>query len=602
MADQHGTEPQIPDPSELSKSMAEIAEKSQRLVTDFLARQKGGMNIGTADPLNVGSAFLEMTTRMMTDPARLATAQMNLWKDYLSLWQNTAARMMGGEPANLIEPERDDRRFKDDAWQENELFNFIKQSYLLTSRWLQTTVNDVDGLDDRTAKKVDFYTKQFVDAVSPTNFVMTNPEVLRATVETRGENLVNGLKNLLEDLEAGNGQLRIKMTDVEAFKVGENIATTPGKVIYRNDMMELIQFTPTTDKVHKTPLLVIPPWINKFYIMDLRPKNSFLKWAVDQGHTVFCMSWVNPDEKHAQKGFTDYMLDGPVKAMDLVQEATGVEGVNMLGYCLGGTLLACTLAYLKAKGDTRCKSATYFTTMLDFSKPGDLGIFTDEETVSSLEEKMAERGYLEGSEMAGTFNMMRANDLIWSFVVNNYLLGKDPFPFDLLFWNSDSTRMPAAMHSYYLRKFYMENKLKDPGGITLDGVPIDLRTIETPSYMISAREDHIAPWDSTYAGTQLFSGPVRFVLAASGHIAGVINPPAANKYCHWINDHKVDRQPADPQDWLKESSQHDGSWWTDWGKWVRKFAGPKTTEPRQPEDSGFEILCDAPGEYVRTRV
>ena len=352
-----------------------------------------------------------------------------------------------------------DRRFRDAAWDNNTLFDYIKQSYLLTARWLQNTVREVEGIDARTARKVDFYTRQFVDALAPSNFVMTNPEVLRATIESRGENLLQGLKNLLDDLERGKGRLAIKMTDMNAFRIGENIAVTPGKVVFQNDLIQLIQYTPTTEKVQRRPLLIMPPWINKFYILDLRPNNSFIRWAVEQGHTVFVISWVNPDQHLAAKTFADYMREGPLAALDAIEMATGEREANVIGYCLGGTLLACTLAYMAAKRDSRIKSATFLVTMVDFAEAGELSVFIDEEQLSSLEERMNAKGYLEGRDMATTFNMLRANDLIWSFVVNNYLLGKSPFPFDLLYWNADSTRMPAAMHSFYLRNMYQENLL-----------------------------------------------------------------------------------------------------------------------------------------------
>jgi polyhydroxyalkanoate synthase len=595
-----------PDPEVVGSAVADIAERSQRLVAEFLKRHaENGPVAPQFDPMNIGQAFLDMTTKMMSDPARMMQAQMTLWQDYLNLWQRTAERMMGGDGDPVVEPERGDRRFKDDAWSENQMFDFIKQSYLLTSRWMQETVNDVEGLDDRTAQKVDFYTRQFVEALSPSNFLMTNPEALRTTVESGGENLLKGLQNLLEDLEEGDGQLRISMTDSEAFEIGHNIVLTPGKVVYRNDLMELIQYTPSTKTVRKTPLLIVPPWINKYYILDLQPANSFIKWAVDQGHTVFIISWVNPDADLAQKSFEDYMMEGPLAAIEAIEQATGEKSVNAIGYCIGGTLLACALAYMAARGATkagarwknRVKSATFFTTMTDFSEPGELGVFIDEEQVSELEKKMNERGYLEGREMATTFNMLRANDLVWSFVVNNYLLGKEPFPFDLLYWNSDSTRMPAAMHSFYLRKMYLENLLCQPGALTLGGVKIDLGKIKVPSTFISTREDHIAPWMSTYAATQTFGGPVQFILAASGHIAGVINPPAKNKYCYWTND----TNPPEPEAWLEGAEQHEGSWWPAWDAWVAKYKGGKDVPAREPGSDALPALCDAPGPYVTAK-
>ena len=595
MNDQQRPDVKMPDPVELSKSMARIAGRSQRLVTEFLRRQtNGGPSMGHADPLNLGRTFLEMTARMMADPAKLMQAQMNLWQDYLKLWQSTTRRMMGHEAEPVIEPAKDDRRFKHEAWSENQLFDFIKQSYLLTARWMQSTVRDVDGLDEKTAKKVDFYTRQFVDAMAPSNFVMTNPEVLKATMESGGENLVKGLENLLKDLERGKGRLSISMTDIEAFKVGQNIAVTRGQVIYQNDLMQLLQYEPTTETVAKRPLLVLPPWINKYYILDLRPTNSFIKWAVEQGHTVFVASWVNPDETLARKTFEDYMVEGPLAALDAIEEATGEGEVNVVGYCLGGTLLAATLAWMAARKDSRIKSATFLATMVDFTEPGELGVFIDEEQLTALEEKMEKRGYLEGHEMATTFNMLRANDLIWSFVVNNYLLGKDPFPFDLLYWNADSTRMPAEMHSFYLRKMYQENLLVKSGGITLKGVPLDLRKITTPAYILSTKEDHIAPWRSAYAATQLYKGPKKYVLSASGHIAGVVNPPSANKYCHWVSD----ELPPQPEQWLAGAQQHPGSWWADWQRWVAEFAGGQV-KARKPGDGKLKPIEPAPGSYVQ---
>ncbi|MDQ2101288.1 PHA/PHB synthase family protein [Azospirillum isscasi] len=598
MAENQAPDVKLPDPVEMSRAMTRIAEQSQRLVTEFLSRQASdGVGAKNPDPMGVGHAFLEMTTRMMADPAKLMKAQMTLWQDYLTLWQRTTQRFFGQEAQPVIAPAKDDRRFKDSAWDENTLFDFIKQSYLLSARWMQSTVNEVDGLDDHTAKKVDFYTRQFVDAMAPSNFVMTNPEVLRTTIETGGENLVKGLEHLLKDLERGKGELRISMTDYDAFQVGKNIAVTPGKVVFQTDLMQLIQYTPTTPEVNKRPLMIVPPWINKYYILDLREKNSFIKWAVDQGHTVFVLSWVNPDEKLAQKGFEDYMFEGPLAALDAIAKITGEKDVNAIGYCLGGTLLASTLAYMAAKKDDRIKSATFFTTMLDFTEAGELSVFIDEEQLTFIENQMAEQGYLDGSKMATTFNMLRANDLIWSFVVNNYLLGKDPFPFDLLYWNSDSTRMPAAMHSFYLRNMYQKNLLAQPGAVSIGGVPIDLRTVKTPSFFLSAREDHIAPWKSTYMGANLFSGPVKFVLAASGHIAGVVNPPAAGKYCYWTNA----KLPKTSDDWLKSSEQTPGSWWPEWNKWVSTFSEGKVPA-RDPEKGGLPALEDAPGSYAKVRI
>ena len=588
----------LPDAAELSRLMGEIAEKSQHLVAEFLSRQTGGGDADSsalASPNAIGAAFYEMTARMMADPARLVEAQVSLWNDYMRLWQQTTQRFLGGKAEPVIEAAPEDRRFRDEAWNDNALFDFIKQSYLLTARSLQGAVKDVAGLDERTARKVDFYTRQFVDAIAPSNFVLTNPEVLRATIESRGENLLAGLKNLLDDLDRGKGHLAISMTDMTAFKIGENVATSPGKVVYQNDLMQLIQYAPTTATVQRRPLLIIPPWINKFYILDLRPRNSFIGWAVAQGHTVFVISWVNPDERLAAKSFEDYMREGPLAALDAMQAATGERAANVIGYCLGGTLLAATLAYMTAKRDNRIKSATYFVTMVDFAEAGELAVFIDEEQLQALEQRMKKKGYLEARDMHTTFNMLRANDLIWSFVVNNYLLGKSPFPFDLLYWNSDSTRMPAAMHSYYLRKMYQENLLVKPGGITLGGVAIDLRKIKTPSFLLSTREDHIAPWRSTYAATQIYGGPVKFVLSASGHIAGVVNPPGS-KYGHFENE----ATPSTADEWLAGATTHADSWWPVWQRWIAGHSGGEVPA-RSPGDGKLTPIEDAPGSYVKLR-
>ena len=598
MADQPDNGVKLPDPTEFAKYIAKIADQSQRVVSDFLNKQAAEDRAGAADPMNIGGAFMEMTAKMMADPAKIVEAQLNLWQNYLSLWQHSAARMMGQESDPVATPERGDRRFKDAAWDENQIFDFIKQSYLLTARWMQETVHGVEGLDEKTARKVDFYTRQFVDAMAPSNFVMTNPEVLRATLETNGENLVKGLDNLLGDLERGEGQLRISMTDMDAFQIGENVAVSPGKVVFQNDLMQLIQYAPSTETVYQRPLLIAPPWINKFYILDLRPDNSLIKWAVDRGYTVFVISWVNPDERLAEKSFEDYMFEGILAAIDAVEQATGMDEVTTIGYCLGGTLMAASLAYMAAKGDRRIKASTLFAAQVDFSEPGELSIFIDEEQIKFLEGKMAEQGYLDGATMATTFNMLRANDLIWSFVVNNYLLGKDPFPFDLLFWNSDATRLPARMHSYYLRNMYQRNLLVQPGLLEFAGQPIDLGKVDIPIYLQASKEDHIAPYRSVFKATQQFSGPTRFMLAGSGHIAGVINPPAAGKYQHWTNTKRKKYPDADA--WLADATEHPGSWWEDWDNWLAKKSGAKVAA-RVPGAGALPAIEDAPGSYVKVR-
>ena len=560
------------DAAALATQLGKIAEHSQRLVQDFLLDRPEIARLGMGDVTTLGGDFIELTTKMMTDPAAVARAQIDLFNDSLRVWQTTAERFMG-LGAGTEEPLKD-KRFKHPDWTENAVFNFIKESYLIRAKAVLAAVRGVEGLDPATARKVDFYTRQFVDAISPSNFVATNPEVLAATLETGGQNLLRGLENLLEDLRRGKGRLSITMTDMEAFRLGENIAATPGKVVFQNDLMQLIQYTPTTFDVRRRPLLIVPPWINKFYVLDLQPKNSFVKWAVDQGHTVFVISWINPDEKLAEKSFEDYMQEGPLAALDAIEMATGERSVNAAGHCLGGTLLASTLAYMTARGDDRIASATYLVTLVDFTDAGDMAVFIDKEQLASLDDRMKERGYLEAHDMAMSFNMLRSNDMIWSYVVRNYLLGEEHLPFDLLYWNADSTRMPAAMHSFYLRNMYHMNLLPKPGGLCLSGVPLDLTQITAPTFMLSTRDDRIAPWKSTYAATHLYKGPVKFVLAASGHMAGVINAPGG-KYGHWTNDDL----PPTPDQWFAGAAARQGSWWPIWDEWVTQ-PSPPTGYPR----------------------
>ena len=581
----------------LQEAFKEIATRSQKLLQDFSQRYQGDGQQPT-DPLHLTQTFMDFTAKMLADPNRLVQAQVELWQQYMKLWQVTAQRMIGQTVEPVAEPARGDKRFNDPAWKDEVVFDYLKQSYLLTARWLQGTIKQVEGVDDKTARKVDFYTRQFIDAVSPSNFAMTNPQVVKATVESKGENLLKGLQNLLGDLERGKGNLLIRQTDMDAFKVGGNVATSPGKVVCQNDIMQLIQYAPSTDEVYEVPLLIVPPWINKFYILDLKPENSFIKWATEQGYTVFVVSWVNPDERLAKMVFEDYMKLGPLAALDAIEKATGQRKASAIGYCIGGTLMAATLAYMAARGDDRIVACTFFTAQVDFSEPGELGVFIDEDQLASVEEMMSKKGYLEGSEMATTFNMLRANDLIWSFVVNNYLMGKDPFPFDLLYWNADATRMPAAMHSYYLRNMYQKNLLSQPGGLVLDNVPIDLRKISIPVYIQAGKEDHIAPSRSVYKATQIYGGPVRFMLAGSGHIAGVVNPPRNKKYQHWLNE--TDKNPPTLAEWQAGAKEFPGSWWHDWDKWLSALSGPKVPA-RVPGTAGLPAIEDAPGSYVKVR-
>jgi polyhydroxyalkanoate synthase len=583
-------------PEELAKVYHDVAERAAKVLGEF-ARKHPQLG-AVSDELGIAKAYMDLYGRMLANPMALATASLSMWLDYAQLWQSSWLKLLGQDVRPVATPAKGDSRFRDDEWSDNFLFDFIKQSYLIASRHIQHAVSSVEGLPEASEKKVAFFTRQYVDALAPSNFVMTNPQVLRETISSGGQNLVKGLNNLLADIEKGDGQLRISMTDETAFNLGKNVATTPGKVVFQTDLMQLIQFEPTTEQVYRRPLLIIPPWINKYYILDLREKNSFIKWALDQGHTVFVVSWVNPDRRLAAKGFDDYMREGSLAAIDAIERATGESKINVIGYCLGGTLLGCTLAYLAARGEDKVACATFFVSLLDFSQPGELGVFIDEGQVTNLEKKMNERGFLEGSEMASTFNLLRANDLVWSFVINNYLLGKDPFPFDLLYWNSDSTRMPARMHSFYLRNMYMKNLLGVPGGIELAGVPIDLSKVTLPAYFVSTVEDHIAPWKTTYKGAQYLGGPVRFVLGGSGHIAGIVNPPSAKKYHYWTND----TTPGSPEDWFASAEQHPGSWWEDWQAWIAAQNGGDRVPARKPGDRGLKALEDAPGSYAMLRL
>jgi polyhydroxyalkanoate synthase len=605
--------PETLDTREFARNMLTVGMKSQKLVLDFITRMGSREDPGPIDPLNISGAMLALAKAMGSDREAVIAAQTEWWNNVMTLWESTARRMLGGEAAAVVEPAPGDRRFKADAWRENEVFDFIKQSYLLTANAMQEMVGKLHGLDEKERGRVAFYTRQFADALAPTNFPLTNPDVLKATIASNGENLVKGLDNLLADIERGHGELSIRQS-ADGFVVGENVATAPGKVVFCNHIMELLQYSPTTDEVYQRPLLIFPPWINKFYILDLRPENSFVRWLVGQGYTVFLVSWVNPDPDMAQMGFEDYMRDGIFAALDAVEKATGVRDPNCVGYCIGGTLLAATLAYMAAqrsdkrgeKGDDRIHSATFWAAQTDFSEAGELSVFVDEAQLEALKQKMdSQGGVLPGSKMAGAFNMLRANDLIWSFVINNYLLGKQPMPFDLLYWNSDTTRMPEKLHLSYLRNCYKENALAR-GKMEMAGVKLDLSKVKVPVYLQSAKEDHIAPANSVFKSVNLFGGPVRFIIAGSGHIAGVINPPAAKKYQHWTNDSfekKVGEKKEGAKDvetWRKGAKEHPGSWWPDWDKWLSKLSGEKIPA-RQPGDGGLKVLGDAPGTYVKVK-
>jgi polyhydroxyalkanoate synthase len=540
--------------------------------------------------------FTAVAEYWLSDPNRAHDIQARIGKAYLDLWGNSVRRLAGEEPEAVISPSPRDKRFADPEWKSNQFFDFVLQAYLLTTRWANDLVRDAEGLDPHTRKKAAFYVQQITNAIAPSNFVLTNPEVLRETLTSNGDNLVRGMKMLAEDIEAGNGTIRIRQSDSSNLEVGVNMATTPGKVIYQNELMQLIQYSPATENVLRTPLLIVPPWINKFYILDLKPEKSFIKWCVDQGVTVFVISWVNPDKDLGAKTWEDYMKEGPLAAMDAIERATGEMKVHTMGYCVGGTLLATTLAWLAEKRRVRVTSATFLAAQVDFTHAGDLLVFVDEGQISAIERDMKASGVLEGAKMAMAFNMLRSNDLIWSYVVSNYLKGKMPSSFDLLHWNSDATRMPAANHSYYLRNCYLENRLST-GSMVLDNTQLDLSKVKVPVYNLATREDHIAPPDSVLYGSQFFGGPVKYVLSGSGHIAGVVNPPASGKYQYWTNDNIKDVTLAD---WIKGAEEHKGSWWPDWRQWLETI-DPEYVTAREAGTAALPSIEDAPGSYVRVR-
>ena len=585
------------DVEEFAHNAARMLEEGGRALAAYLKpREEGRVDDQYAEVTDVVKTLGQVADYWLRDPQRALELQTSLGKAYLDLWGNAVKRMAGEPVAPLATPDPRDKRFSDPEWSNNQFFDFLKQAYLLTVDWAQRLVHDAQGLDPHTQHKAEFYVRQIANAISPSNFVLTNPEILRETMSSHAGNLVRGMHMLAEDIAAGRGELRIRQSDAQTFEVGRNLALTPGKVIFENPLMQLIQYAPSSETVLKRPLLIVPPWINKFYILDLTPEKSFIGWCVAQGLTVFVISWVNPDEKLAQKSFEDYMREGPLAALDVIEKITGEREVNSLGYCVGGTLLATTLAYLAKLGDDRIRSATLLTAQVDFTHAGDLKVFVDEEQIAAREREMGERGYLQGSKMATAFNLLRSNDLIWPYVINNYLKGKEPAPFDLLYWNSDATRMPAANHSFYLRNCYLDNRLAK-GEMVIGGTPLDLNDVKIPIYNLATREDHIAPARSVLLGSRFFGGPVRFVLAGSGHIAGVVNPPQKIKYQHWIGP-----KPSgdDLGRWLSQATEHPGSWWPDWLGWL-KLQEPAEMPARQPGGGVLTPIEDAPGRYVKAR-
>jgi polyhydroxyalkanoate synthase len=590
----------ISDPVRFALNLARMIEEAGRAASAWVKpREEGARHDVVAEPVaDMVKTLSKLTEYWLSDPTRALEAQTRLFSGYMEVWTNSLRRFGEGEEAaaeESVKPEKGDKRFQDPEWGRNAFFDFLKQTYLVTSRWANDLVEHAEGLDEHTKHKASFYVKQVAAAISPSNFILTNPELFRETVASNGENLVAGMKMLAEDIAAGDGELRLRQADYSKFAVGKNLAMTPGKVIARSELAEIIQYQPVTEKVLKRPLVICPPWINKFYILDLNPQKSFIRWAVEQGHTVFVISWVNPDERHGRKNWEAYIEEGLRFALDTVEQETGEKEVNAIGYCVGGTLLAAALALFAQEGDSRIKTATFLTTQVDFTYAGDLKVFVDEDQISELEKSMNERGYLEGNKMATAFNMLRSGDLIWPYVVNNYLRGKDPLPFDLLYWNSDSTRMAAANHSYYLRNCYLENNLSG-GTMELGGRKLSLSDIKIPVFNQASREDHIAPLRSVFFGSQYFGGDVEFLLAGSGHIAGVVNPPAANKYQHWTGG-----KPAGKlEDWLASAHEHPGSWWPYWQSWIERYDNERV--PARKPGKKLKPLGDAPGTYVTARV
>ena len=597
------TVPEGPDLEAIAHNASALAEHVGRMSMAYMQPSEisghdagNGKQAGSDEINDVTRTLTKVAETWMSDPRKALAAQTQLSEAFLALWASTWSRLQGEASAPAAEVDPKDKRFADQEWSTNPVFDFIKQSYLITARWAEGLVQNAEGIDDHTRHKAEFYLRQILAAYSPSNFVMTNPELLRHTLAENGENLVRGLKMLSEDVEAGGGQLRIRQTDLGAFTFGEDVAVTPGEVVFRNELMELIQYAPKTETVLKRPFLIVPPWINKFYILDLNPQKSLIGWMVSQGLTVFVISWVNPDERHRDKDFESYMREGIETAIDMIGVATGERDVSAAGYCVGGTLLAVTLAMQAATSNTRIKSATFLTTQVDFTHAGDLKVFADEGQIQAIEERMKERGYLEGSRMANAFNMLRPTDLIWSYVVNNYIKGKAPMPFDLLYWNADSTRMPEANHSFYLRNCYLNNTLAK-GKMVLGNVRLDLKSVKVPIFNLATREDHIAPALSVFEGSSKFGGPVDFVLAGSGHIAGVVSPPGPKaKYGFRTGGPTKGRF----QDWLEAATEHPGSWWPYWFKWLEDQA-PERVPARIPGESALPSLGPAPGTYVRVR-
>ncbi|TWD58165.1 polyhydroxyalkanoate synthase [Agrobacterium vitis] len=597
----------VKDPEALAVNFARALENLGKAASTWIApRERGEITETGSEPaVEMIKTLSSVSEYWMGDPKRNLEAQTQLMSSLFGVWMKSLNKLSASVNASAQadtppEPIKD-KRFADADWQRNPFFDFLRQAYLVVSDWAEKLVENTEGLDEHTRHKAAFYMRQMTAALSPANFIMTNPQLYRETIATHGANLAKGMKMFAEDVAAGKGDLKLRQTDTSKFALGENMALTPGKVIARSDVCEVIQYEPSTEKVLKRPLLICPPWINKFYILDLNPQKSFIKWCVDQGHTVFVISWVNPDERHANKDWLSYIREGVDFALDAVEKSTGEKKVNAIGYCVGGTLLSAAMALHAKEGDTRIASATLFTTQVDFTFAGDLKVFVDEEQVRNLEERMRIKGYLDGSKMATAFNMLRSSELIWPYFVNNYLKGQDPSAFDLLFWNADSTRMGAANHSFYLRNCYLENNLaKDR--MELDGKTLSLKDVKVPIYNLATKEDHIAPAKSVFVGSGCFGGPVTYVMSGSGHIAGVVNPPDKMKYQYWTGGQpNGDFAAVNFENWVATAEESPGSWWPHWQGWIESL-DKRRTAARKPGGTTMNAIADAPGTYVLERV
>ncbi|NQY86654.1 MAG: class I poly(R)-hydroxyalkanoic acid synthase [Colwellia sp.] len=581
------------------KEVADFLEQYSEVFNTMFKQVLSGTDTESLNSMLDSDKLTELLSQgVKVDTAELLSKQMSFMTQQAELWQNATKALLGSKVDPVVTEKSNDKRFQDSEWNENPVFNYLKQSYLLNSNMLQDTVNSLHFDDPKAEEQIKFYTRQYISSVSPSNHALTNPEVCRDILESKGENLIKGLQNFMQDLQQSPADaLKISQTNADAFTLGEDLAYTPGDVIYQNDLMQLIQYKATTKEVNEVPLLFVPPFINKYYVLDMDEQKSLIKWAVGQGHTVFVISWVNPDKTLSHKGFNDYIKEGPIAALDVIEELTTSSKINVVGYCIGGTLLATTQSYLLAKGDTRINSLTFLTTLLDFDEPGEIGVYLSEKMLPFLKKDIKEKGILDGRVLGLAFSMLRENSLFWSYFVNNYLKGKDPAPFDILYWNGDSTNLPAETFDFYMTNTYQYNNLIKDGAVEIEGVAIELSKIDTPSYFLATIADHIVLWQASYKGAKALSGPTRFVLAGSGHLAGVINSVEHGKYPHWVNDELSDTA----EHWFENSTKKEGSWWTDWDEWVVPQSGKQVAARKQGSEKYASIEA-APGSYVKKRL